>query len=983
MNRRVYTTSTARTPDHLAKRLAAFLRVVLLAILGIGGALLALTVDAQAQQSADDRIRAALRTLKPLKAETLAADGRCQIRLEKGQWIPTATLDPELQRKVEAANSARRDLYQGLAEREGKAYEHVVAMFPDSQRRCDNVVLRIHGSSTIGAEATPALATAFLRKQYPDATVTREVTEQDPDGEIVGLRIRAVLPNAREQRVIEIKAHGSSTAFSETQDVKGVGLEGGFCDIGQSSRKIKAEEAQRLQSKLGDLTPPGRVRGQGAEHVIALDGVAVIVHKSNPIDQLSTKDLGDIFSGHITDWSQVRGHDGKPGSHGKSGSIALYRRDDNSGTFDCFVNKVLGGNRNAIPISAHRFASNRELSDQLSRDRSGIGFLGLGFRGDNNLVAVSSPPDDYAWTPDRDSVRNEQYPLSRRLYFYLSENPNHPLARQFLQFALSDDGQDVIENGGGLIGVRGTRAASLPDQTMGPPTIAGDLRQNAVVGEEFTYQIGTTPSATRYLMPRGSAGARLTFDELTGKISARFDAAKTVSLYVQAENAGGIGPEATLTIVVSEAPTPKGETFFRMHGSNTIGADLAGRLAKAFLEQRMGSGQRAKVEYAPPRQTSEGLATDVYVSGDVNGDGRAEVVEIQPHGSDEAFTHLGKKLCEIGMSSRPIKPEEAEKLEPFGAMAKAGANQHMIGWDGIAVIVHPGNRVTQLTNRELEAVFSGRISNWQALGGTSRPITLYTRDEKSGTYRYVKEEIFPDGMLPNPDRNRFEDGQKLAAAVSEDLAGMGFVSFAALHNTHVSMIRIKERDVAEYLEPSAATVPNQSYMLSRPLYLYIPGRIPRGDEAANRQLENARAFISWVISADGQAIINAAGFFSREVERTGANTNKYILFDTNRHNISEESRVDIGVYLTRFARENRNLVRSGFLLKGYADNRGGEAYNEKLSKERADEVASEFVHQGFPRPRVEYYGEKDPKRTNDTEKGRTLNRRVEVWLIDR
>ena len=116
---------------------------------------------------------------------------------------------------------------------------------------------------------------------------------------------------------IDIAAHGSSTGF--------VALGRGEADLAAASRPINDSEVRQLQA-LGDL------RAAGAEQVIGLDGVAIIVHPDNPIPQLDTRQLAQIFSGQIQRWEQL----GIPG-----GAIHLYARDDRSGTFETFKALVL------------------------------------------------------------------------------------------------------------------------------------------------------------------------------------------------------------------------------------------------------------------------------------------------------------------------------------------------------------------------------------------------------------------------------------------------------------------------------------------------------------------------------------------------------------------------------------------------------------------------------------------------------------------
>ncbi len=262
--------------------------------------------------------------------------------------------------------------------------------------------LRLCGSNTIGAQLAPALVSAFLKGNgSSDVKVTANGTDESS---ITGA-------TNGETQLITVKAHGSATAFE--------GLRDGSCDIGMASRKIKDTEAQSL-SNLGDMTSPAN------EHVLGLDGIAVIVNRANPVSSLTMQDLANLFSGN------------------GERKIQLYARDEKSGTYDTFKALVLG-NR-ALASNAKRFEDSRALSDAVANDPNGIGFVGLPYIGSAKAVAVSER-GTRALLPNKFTVATEDYLLSRRLYLYTSSSPK-PLARKFVDFALSKAGQDVVAESG-------------------------------------------------------------------------------------------------------------------------------------------------------------------------------------------------------------------------------------------------------------------------------------------------------------------------------------------------------------------------------------------------------------------------------------------------------------------------------------------------------------------------------------------------------
>src|SRR5262249_217009 len=206
-----------------------------------------------------------------------------------------AVAKPHGHRLIMAAASRIPDLMPLVAAHQQKPTGFQVAQSPP-----DAVILRMHGSNTIGAQLAPALAEAFLRKR--GATDVKIVSAAPDEVRVQGMFLGDPSP-----KFIEIAAHGSATAFTDLISNKS--------DLRNASRPIKPEEAARL-SALGDMTSPA------AEHVLALDGIAVIVNASNSIRSLSREQIRRLFDGDLTDWKQVGRAD--------SGFVKLYARDEKS-----------------------------------------------------------------------------------------------------------------------------------------------------------------------------------------------------------------------------------------------------------------------------------------------------------------------------------------------------------------------------------------------------------------------------------------------------------------------------------------------------------------------------------------------------------------------------------------------------------------------------------------------------------------------------
>ena len=316
--------------------------------------------------------------------------------------------------------------------------------------------LRIQGSNTIGTALAPALVAGLLEAQGASAI---EVTPGPvPNETLVSARDRDNQPLR-----IAIAAHGTSTGFAA--------LASGEADLATASRPISNAEAQQLQA-LGDM------RGARSEQVIGLDGVAVIVHPDNPLSQLNTTQLAQVFSGQVQRWEQL----GVPG-----GAIHLYARDDRSGTFETFKAQVLDPQHGELSPQARRFESADALVGQVLADRQAIGFSGLATVHGAKVLAVAEG-DAPALPPSLALVASEDYPVSRRLFFYLPGNPK-PLARALAEFAQSPPGQAIVAEQGFV--AQQIKALPVAVQPGMPPryrALASEARRLTV---NFRFQEGS------------------------------------------------------------------------------------------------------------------------------------------------------------------------------------------------------------------------------------------------------------------------------------------------------------------------------------------------------------------------------------------------------------------------------------------------------------------------------------------------------------
>ena len=318
------------------------------------------------------------------------------------------------------------------------------------------VHLRVQGSKTIGAALLPALVEGQLRAQQASA-IQRQAGKR-PNETVITARDTQGQPVR-----IDIAAHGSSTGFTALVE--------GEADLAAASRPINDNEVLQLRA-LGDL------RAAASEQVIALDGVAVIVHPDNPLPQLSTGQLAQVFSGQIQRWEEL-------GISG--GAIHLYARDDRSGTFETFKALVLAPQHAALSAQARRFESSDELAAGVSTDRQAIGFSSLAAIHGAKVLAVAEG-DAPAMLPARALVASEDYPLSRRLYFYLPANPKPP-AKALADFAQSPAGQAIVAQQGFVS--QQIQALPVPPQAGMPPRYRNLAKQAQRLSVNFRFQAGS------------------------------------------------------------------------------------------------------------------------------------------------------------------------------------------------------------------------------------------------------------------------------------------------------------------------------------------------------------------------------------------------------------------------------------------------------------------------------------------------------------
>jgi phosphate transport system substrate-binding protein len=162
-----------------------------------------------------------------------------------------------------------------------------------------------------------------------------------------------------------------------------------------------------------------------------MDGIAVIVNPDNPLTKLSKKQIKDIFTGKISDWSKVGGNAGK---------IVAISRDSSSGTYEAFGELVL--DKEKPRADALLQASNQAVASTVERTPGGIGYVGLGFiTGSVKALEVDGV------MPSKETVLTAKYPVGRPLFMYSNGKPKG-LVKEFLDFVTGPEGQKIADEEG-------------------------------------------------------------------------------------------------------------------------------------------------------------------------------------------------------------------------------------------------------------------------------------------------------------------------------------------------------------------------------------------------------------------------------------------------------------------------------------------------------------------------------------------------------
>lgn len=413
-------------------------------------------------------------------------------------------------------------------------------------------------------------------------------------------------------------------------------------------------------------------------------------------------------------------------------------------------------------------------------------------------------------------------------------------------------------------------------------------------------------------------------------------------------------------------------TLFTIHGSNTVGESLAAKMVMAYLEAKGAKNLRI----VPLDTPNEKL-----IQGDLPSLGKTVEVAIAAHGSSTGFKSLLSGDADIWASSRSVKDKEVLAAKDFSDLQNP-ESEHVLGIDGLAIVVNPRNNLTQLSKEQLGLIYSGQVTNWSELGGPNVAISLFARDENSGTWDSFKNMVLGKRYQLSESAQRFESSEHLVRNVMQNEGGIGFIGMAFVGKSKLLAI---SDGPAQAFKPSQLTVATEDYALSRRLFFYTH---------AQPSSEYVQEFMNFAQGINGQSIVRNEGFISQNVEsmdapladdmpadyvemvRGAKRLSVNFRFQEGSAQLDNKALKDIQ-RLAYYVREQ--MPNSKLLLIGFGDKRKNEHRSKLLSKLRAMAVKRELSRLGIYPQKTTGYGDFNPVASFEGA-SKVKNRRVEVWL---
>jgi len=221
-------------------------------------------------------------------------------------------------------------------------------------------------------------------------------------------------------------------------------------------------------------------------------------------------------------------------------------------------------------------------------------------------------------------------------------------------------------------------------------------------------------------------------------------------------------------------------------------------------------------------------------------------IQVTGGGSGTGFAALQNKSTDLCNASRKIKTAEAAKCV---AVFNARPTEYKVAIDGLSVYVSADNPVKELAIEQLEQIFTGKIRNWKEVGGADLAITVYSRENSSGTYEFFKEHVLK-GKDFVASAQTMPGTAAVLQAVAKDTKGIGYGG--AAYGAGAKHLLIKQDANSPAVEPTEENVVGQKYPIWRYLYIYLNPALDKGEIGS---------YLKWIRSDEGQKIVKDVGYF--------------------------------------------------------------------------------------------------------------------------
>lgn len=220
-------------------------------------------------------------------------------------------------------------------------------------------------------------------------------------------------------------------------------------------------------------------------------------------------------------------------------------------------------------------------------------------------------------------------------------------------------------------------------------------------------------------------------------------------------------------------------------------------------------------------------------------------------GSGTGIAALINNTVDIANASRAMKEDEIEEAQANGIEPI----EHVVAIDALAIITNLENPVAELTIQQLSDMYTGRITNWQDVGGNDAPIILLSRETNSGTHVYFLEEVVRRGDNENtdifaPHTLLMPSSVGITSEVRRNPNAIGYDGLGYVDAQHEKIIAISAEGDSEFILPTIESASEGTYPLSRNLFMYTAGE-PTGALAD---------YLTWILSTEGQEIVSSLGF---------------------------------------------------------------------------------------------------------------------------